>query len=280
MRQAERYVRNQANIKGRAIYAILRKQKALLADMLDRHTRKSEWKEAVLSPFEQDATTDDAELDIDLVLLVSLFVEETKTQIPDYLLGTLPRIMEEGAKAPIEKYKDSLPDGYTIHMDFRLGTSFDIETDPVAKYFTDLKDLMLSQRKGSINKTSRDRIRKLLADGINNGYNPQEIAKQIRAIDPFVFSQTRAMLIATNECGRAFGYGNFIPVMELHESGTKMMKKWITKMDKRVCPTCLMNQGEGWIPADRMFESGDMYAPSGTMVRCRCFSTYQTDDSL
>lgn len=59
--------------------------------------------------------------------------------------------MNQGAKNPIKRYKDLLPSNYSL--------SFDIETSPAEKYLRDLNDLMLSQRDGSILKTTRDRLR-------------------------------------------------------------------------------------------------------------------------
>jgi uncharacterized protein with gpF-like domain len=76
---------------------------------------------------------------------------------------------------------------------------------------------MLSQRNGSILKTTRDELRQLIADGIREGQSYGEIAKQIRETDPFVFSKARAKTIAVNEIGRSYGWANHEPGRVLTE---------------------------------------------------------------
>lgn len=63
---------------------------------------------------------------------------------------------------------------------------------------------MISNEDGSITKTTRDELRRLLSNGIDEGMSYGEIAKQIQETDPFVFSKYRAKLIAVNEVGRAY----------------------------------------------------------------------------
>jgi hypothetical protein len=51
-----------------------------------------------------------------------------------------------------------LPDDYAL--------VFDVDTEPATIYLNELEDLMLSQRNGSILKTTRDELRTLIANGI------------------------------------------------------------------------------------------------------------------
>lgn len=134
-------------------------------------------------------------------------MEDTKEQVPDYLFEELPAVMREAAKAEIIRYADLLPEGY--------GLAFDIDTSPVSKYLNDMRDLMLSDRDGSISKTTRDELRQIMADGVDAGMGYGEIAEYIEATDPFVFSKARANLVAVNEIGRAAGFANHEPAVEL-----------------------------------------------------------------
>lgn len=82
--------------------------------------------------------------------------------------------------------------------------AFDLPTSPASIYIRDLIDLNLSTRDGSTLKTTRDELRRIIADGLDDGKSYGQIAKEIREVDPFVFSKTRAKLISVNEIGRAY----------------------------------------------------------------------------
>jgi uncharacterized protein with gpF-like domain len=139
----------------------------------------------------------------------------------------------------------------------------------------DLKDLHLSQRDGSISKTLKEDLKKIIADGVQEGLSYSSIAKQIRETDPFIFSKSRAELIAVNEVGRAYGFGTHEPSRVLVEDeGYIMEKKWVSSNDDRVRKTHAENAQAGWIPFGSLFPgTGDEYAPSQKDIRCRCTST-------
>lgn len=86
------------------------------------------------------------------------YLDSIKGDIPDYLEQSLPPIMEEGASESIQRYRDFLPEGYAL--------AFDIPGTPAANYIRDLVDLHLSQRDGSILKTTRDELRRIIAEGL------------------------------------------------------------------------------------------------------------------
>lgn len=59
---------------------------------------------------------------------------------------------------------------------------------------------MLSNRDGSIALTTKDTIREIIAQGINDGNTYQEVAQQIvQQTDAGIFSPQRAQLIAVRE---------------------------------------------------------------------------------
>lgn len=178
--QRERYVRNHENIKTRAIHSIFRKEKELFCKRLEAEEKRAgRWERKI------------SEAD-----LIDPFLDEISPDVPEYLLTVLPKIMNDGAKEPIKRYKKLLPEGYSL--------SFDIDTSPASKYLQDLEDLMLSQKQGSILKTTRDELRSIMEKGVVEGNSYGAIAKQIREVDPWVFSKTRAKTIAVNEIGRAY----------------------------------------------------------------------------
>lgn len=104
--------------------------------------------------------------------------------------------MIEGAREPIKRYAELLPSGYSL--------AFDIDASPASKYLQDMRNLMLSERNGSILLTTKNELMSILSQGVQEGLSYGEIATQIRGTDPFVFSKTRAKLIAINEVGRAY----------------------------------------------------------------------------
>jgi hypothetical protein len=142
MKNRERYLKNQEITKARAIYAIFKTQKARFIEDLRKADQKKVSKNIT---WERKATPDD---------IIDPFIKETAPEVPEYLITALPKIMEEGAKGEIKRYKDLLPEGYTL--------SFNIETSPASKYLKDLYDLHLSQKNGSINRTTRDRLREIM----------------------------------------------------------------------------------------------------------------------
>lgn len=248
----ERYIRNQETTKTRAIYKIFQSQKARFIERLNK-------REDTAKRLELKFNSDD---------LIDPFLDEIAPDVPEYLLTVLPTIMNEAAKETIKRYKDLLPEGYAL--------SFDIETAPAAKYLADLEDLMLSQADGSILKTTRDELRRIMERGVEQGQSYGQIAKDIQAEDPWVFSKTRAELIAVNEIGRAYGWANHEPAIELQREGYVLEKYWTTSHDDKVRKRHKANEAAGWIPLSQQFPgTGDQFAPSTNEIRCRCTSTHR-----
>lgn len=248
--KSERYISNQEKVKTRAIARILRQQKVDFIDFLERLPAKML---LVVGKKQEDLES---------------YLDSIKGKIPDYLKEELPAIMEEGAKESIQRYRDFLPEGYAL--------TFDIPGTPAAEYLRQLVDLHLSQRQGSILKTTRDELRKIIADGVEQGLSYGQIAKQIQETDPFVFSKYRAKLIAVNEVGRAYGWANHEPARELDKQGYVLVKKWTTSRDDKVRETHRANEADGEIPLASAFSgTGDLYAPSTVDINCRCTSTHK-----
>lgn len=115
-----------------------------------------------------------------------------------------------------------------------------------------------------------------MAKGIDEGKSYGQIAKEIALEDPWVFSKSRATLIAVNEVGRAYGWGNHEPAVALQKEGYEMEKKWTTSHDEKVRRNHSQNEADGFIPLDKEFSgTGDEFAPSTNEIRCRCTSTHK-----
>lgn len=168
----KKYIKNQRVLQAKRIYKIIKSWRDDFVKVLQRQDNKSAFYE------KKEDFIDD-------------FLDDIKEDLPEYFEASLPNIMEQGAKANILKYKKILPKGY--------GLAFDLPTSPASNYIRELKDLHLSQKAGSTLKTTRDELRRIVADGLDNKLSYSDIAKQINELDPFVFSETRAKLISVNE---------------------------------------------------------------------------------
>lgn len=174
--------------------------------------------------------------------------------------------------------------GKLAYKDFNMGKygiDFSLVNDDAVRYLDRLFDLNLSQRKGSIARTTRQRIINLLQEAAEGGQSYQETARKIRNQGKEgVFSQARGELIATRELGQAYGRGNKSKIDEfIKESGVIMQKEWITTEDAQVTPECRENQEMGWIDFDAHFASSDESAPRDDHPRCRCDTGYRTVDT-
>lgn len=251
MTTRERYLRNHERIKARAIARILSKQKASFCDHLETQKKSLQYKQWE-----------------DIEFIVEVWIATIASEIPDYLDHVLPGVMIEGAREPIKRYAELLPSWYSL--------AFDIDASPASNYLRDMRNLMLSEKNGSILLTTKKELITLLSNGVQEWLSYGEIAKQIRGTDPFVFSKTRAKLIAINEVWRAYGWANHEPWRELTKDGYVLVKRWATSRDEKVRDTHAQNARDGDIPFDNNFSgTGDEYAPSSHDVNCRCTSTHE-----
>lgn len=158
------------------------------------------------------------------------------------------------------------------------GVSFSLVNPRAVQYLRNIKDLELSERRGSITRTTKDKIQRILVDAAETGKSYNEVAKLIQAQgDEGVFSRARGELIAVNQIGHAFGTGNQDMVDEfVKKTGAAVQKQWRTVNDDRVTPECRANQDQEWISNDAFFSSGDRQAPRRSNPRCRCATIYRT----
>jgi len=82
-----------------------------------------------------------------------------------------------------------------------------------------------------------------------------------RVGQPQLHIDSRAHLIAVQEAGQAFEYGNMVVAQDLRNAGLEMEKSYLTVGDDRVSELCRGNEADGWIPLDQSFSSGAASAP-------------------
>lgn len=115
-----------------------------------------------------------------------------------------------------------------------------------------------------IDDTTRDAIREIIADGLEENIGTDEIADNI--LESTAFSQDRADLIANTEVRRANSAGAVEGYQAAADAGVSVQKEWLPDVDP--CPICQDNADEGPIDLDDEFSSGDDYPPAHPNCEC------------
>jgi hypothetical protein len=132
-----------------------------------------------------------------------------------------------------------------------------------------------------IDATTRDDLTRILTQGMEDGYNYQQVARAIAAkYDEYAVPVTRprhirnrAELIAVTEAAEAYETGNRLVIDEMTAVGLEMEMSWSTVGDERVSEGCIANAAVGWIPVDQLFPSGHQHPPR--FPGCRCATLYR-----
>lgn len=198
---------------------------------------------------------------------LSLFLDNYISPLVQKLVDKVKPIIKRGTKDHPDK--DKIPE---FEIDFSIATR------PEAVYVEALKTLHLSQKKWSITLTTVERIQDAVAKWVKNWLSYSEIADRIEELDPFVFSRTRAELIAINQVGKAYQFGEFRASQALVQEWYKVFKKWSTVHDARVTPTHTENEQDWWIWLDDKFSwTWDLIPPAADNPRCRCSLLYHVE---
>lgn len=152
----------------------------------------------------------------------------------------------------------------------RLGIDFRLDHPLAVEYLESDRPLLLAK----MTETTKQHIKPIIVRGAAEGLSPQQVAKQIS--ENFAFSKTRSIMIASNEIGNAYEFGNYVTMKTAEEQGFKSEKQWLTVGDDRVTATHTENEDQGWIPLDETFKgTGDQQAPASDNPRCRCTTEYR-----
>ncbi|MCH7945460.1 MAG: hypothetical protein IIC73_05515 [Armatimonadetes bacterium] len=164
--------------------------------------------------------------------------------------------------------------------DFAVEGSFDLANPRAVAYLEN----HAADAVTAINETTRSELRTIITNGVDKGKSYDAIAREIRerfdgfsTPSPLKHIRSRAHLVAVTEVGDAYEAGNRAVIDGLVDDGLTMQKSWSTTGDSRVDPICDGNEGEGWIPVEDTFSSGDgePLAHPG----CRCGNLYRRKPS-
>lgn len=177
-------------------------------------------------------------------------------------------VMLKGARTRIDKLKLA-----------EFGISFDLSNTVARDFISGLTTLHLSDRNGSITRTTKDGIIKVISQSVNEGLGYNDTAKRIMALgEEGVFSRARAQLISTHTTAQAYEFGNREPMKEAQQKGLRVQKFWQTVEDDKVTPECEANQKEDWLELEEAHSSGDQNPPRIGNPRCRCSEAYRVLD--
>lgn len=120
-------------------------------------------------------------------------------------------------------------------------------------------------------------VRKVIENGLAEGFGTEQIARQIRdvtALTPF-----RAATVARTETHAAATFGAIEEARQAEqEIGIKLVKEWLPTLDDRTRPAHAAMASYGPIPLDEKFEvdgemmdrPGDPSASAENLISCRC----------
>jgi uncharacterized protein with gpF-like domain len=180
---------------------------------------------------------------------------------------------------PIETAAAAAIDAAAQHRvaEFQVGFAFDLKNPRAVQAIRDRAAASVEE----IDATTRDDLTRILTQGMEEGYNYQQVARAIAAkYDEYAVPVTRprhirnrAELIAVTEAAEAYETGNRLVIDEMTAVGLEMEMSWSTVGDERVSDGCIANAAVGWIPVDEPFPSGHQHAPR--FPGCRCAILYR-----
>lgn len=124
--------------------------------------------------------------------------------------------------------------------------------------------------KSSLDNTTRKQLADIIIQGRQAGMTVQELSTAIDK-DFADISSVRAKMIAYTETANTLNQSQY----DVMQRAGVMEKEWLG-FGPNICPMCLMNVGDGPIPMDSYFSSGDLM-PSAH-VNCECGLDYVTVD--
>lgn len=103
-----------------------------------------------------------------------------------------------------------------------------------------------------------------------------------QVMDMLPFDEQRAIRVARTEITRSYAHGQQMAGEELAKEypDVKMVKRWYTNEDDRVCPLCEPIAQKEWIPMDEDFYEPEDEYQDGNPPRhtnCRCNVVYSTE---
>jgi hypothetical protein len=127
----------------------------------------------------------------------------------------------------------------------------------------------------SLIESTREMIRRVITDGLENNIGRDAIADAIQ--ESQAFSEYRSELIADTELANANSAAKAAAWGEAKADGATMVKQWFASGEAGVCEICEGNEAQDEIDFDEAFESGDEMEPAHP--GCRCVTTARVIES-
>lgn len=161
-----------------------------------------------------------------------------------------------------------------------LGISFSLRNPRAVQYAKSYAAQLITE----VNSTTKDQVRRIVAEHIEAGKSYTELAKALRThyaefnrppLHPTGrHIQSRAEHIAITEVSKAYNTGSFFAVINAQQrTGVKFEKQWLTVGDNRVSTGCKDNAAQGWLDVDTEHSSGHFTPPR--FPGCRCTEQYR-----
>lgn len=132
-----------------------------------------------------------------------------------------------------------------------------------------------ARAKMRIDEPTRDMVRQIIYQGLNEGKRSTEIAEELEGKGPYPFSEERAALIANTEIRRAHAHGALQGMKGARDAGLKVRKEWLVADSP--CDICEGNAAQGAIDLDEVFDSGDDAPPGHPRCECDLISYVQNE---
>ncbi len=145
------------------------------------------------------------------------------------------------------------------------GLSYELDPADVQAQAAEWAGRYAGELVSGIEATTRNRLARLISTAVENEWQIERITE---ALTP-LYGPVRAEMIAVTEVTRAITEGELAIIRDLERQGIRMLARWQTQEDERVCPICSPRneqlQGEGW------------YDTPPAHPRCRCWITYELE---
>lgn len=206
-------------------------------------------------------------------ILDSIDLEGFAVSIMDDVMPELEAAFKEAGLEAVTAAGIDATEEIVTHMDERaLEFAQERGAEMVGKKWVDGELIDNPEAEWSIEETTRDALRLLTGDAVEEGMSSQEFADAIE--ESGEFSDARALMIARTELATAHVQGN---LEGWRESGVVSMKQWIVA-DADVCDICdPMDEEE--VPLDEAFSSGDDGPPLHPNCRCDVVGVVEGDET-
>lgn len=134
-------------------------------------------------------------------------------------------------------------------------------------------ELVSAEGDESLIASTRRLVRDTVANGLEENIGTPAIIENLQTR---AFSDTRAETIGMTEVSMANAAAKKAVWDRVRSDGADMVKEWFISSDDDVCDECETNAGQGEIPYDQAFASGDEMEPGHP--RCRCAVTVRVID--